>query len=338
MRSYDAIIAGASFAGLAVASNIEGDILLIDRKEIGTNQTSACGTFYKVIEEFNCERSILQTFDTLILHCPEEKKIELIEPLCTFDYKKLCKILANRVKAKKIKTTVKGVNGHRVITNSPEFSCCQSECIVDCTGWKAILASSLKNGFVDKNKLSFGIETIVDYQDDNLHFFINPKIIRKGIAWIFPAGKKSRIGVASYIGKTDLIPELKRFLENMDLKMTEVHGGYIPYGLRETVVDNIFLVGDAAGQATPLTAEGIRKSLYFGKECGKIIQKIIDKEITLKEGLKEYKSFVEKSERGYKWLLSLQNQLLEHEIPEILWKAFDNKVFSKNFQKAYLKI
>ncbi|MFQ6121315.1 MAG: hypothetical protein ACE5KE_15675 [Methanosarcinales archaeon] len=328
IRRYDAIIAGASFAGLAVASNIEGDILLIDKKEIGTNQTSACGTFYKVIEEFNCERSILQTFDTLVLHCPEEKKIELIEPLCTFDYKKFCQMLATRVKAKKVKAVVGGIKSNLVFTDAGEF---QSECSVDCTGWKAVLACSLSNGFVDKNKLSFGIETIVDYQDEEIHFFLNPKIIRKSIAWIF-------IGVASYVGKTDIIPELKRFLESMDLKMADLHGGYIPYGLREHVIDNIFLVGDAAGQALPLTAEGIRKSLYFGKECGKIIQKIIDKKITLKEGLKEYKNFVKKSERGYNWLLSLQNQLFVNGVPEILWKAFDNKVFSKNFQKAYLKI
>jgi len=46
MHEYDAIIAGASFAGLAAADNLEGDILLIDRKEIGTRQTSACATFY----------------------------------------------------------------------------------------------------------------------------------------------------------------------------------------------------------------------------------------------------------------------------------------------------
>lgn len=33
---YDAIIIGASFAGLAVASRLRGNILLIDKKEIET--------------------------------------------------------------------------------------------------------------------------------------------------------------------------------------------------------------------------------------------------------------------------------------------------------------
>jgi len=74
MHEYDAIIAGASFAGLAAADSLEGDILLIDRKDIGTRQTSACATFTSVLEELGCRNSIIQEFDTITLHIPEEKK------------------------------------------------------------------------------------------------------------------------------------------------------------------------------------------------------------------------------------------------------------------------
>ena len=42
MEKYDVIIAGASFAGLAVASKIKNKrVLLIDKKEIGTHVRSA---------------------------------------------------------------------------------------------------------------------------------------------------------------------------------------------------------------------------------------------------------------------------------------------------------
>ena len=47
---YDAIIVGASFAGLAVARELHGRILLIDREEIGEGQTSACGTPLRVVD------------------------------------------------------------------------------------------------------------------------------------------------------------------------------------------------------------------------------------------------------------------------------------------------
>ncbi len=53
MKRYDIIIAGASFAGLAVASRItDGKVLLIGRKKIGTRQQSACGTTIKMVKEF----------------------------------------------------------------------------------------------------------------------------------------------------------------------------------------------------------------------------------------------------------------------------------------------
>lgn len=42
---YDVIIAGASFAGLAVTAQLWGKrVLLLDRKPIGMGQTSARGT------------------------------------------------------------------------------------------------------------------------------------------------------------------------------------------------------------------------------------------------------------------------------------------------------
>lgn len=40
---YDAIIVGASFAGLTVARELRGEVLLLDAHEVGSHQTSACG-------------------------------------------------------------------------------------------------------------------------------------------------------------------------------------------------------------------------------------------------------------------------------------------------------
>ncbi len=65
---YDAIIVGASFAGLAVASSLRGNILLIDKKEIGTRQTSACGSILSVLERMDCMDSVLQVYDVGFIH------------------------------------------------------------------------------------------------------------------------------------------------------------------------------------------------------------------------------------------------------------------------------
>lgn len=179
MSDYDAIIAGASFAGLTVADNLDGDILLIDRKEIGRKQTSACATFTSVLEELGCKNCILQEFDTLALHVPEERNVELVEPVSTFDYEKYCNTIAKRIRARILINPVKGVRGQTVITEAGNFD---SQCIIDCTGWRAVLGSSLEKGFVNKAKMVFGIESEVNYADEKLHFFFDPKIIRCGAA------------------------------------------------------------------------------------------------------------------------------------------------------------
>ncbi|MGB9588714.1 MAG: hypothetical protein ACPL7O_11100, partial [Armatimonadota bacterium] len=240
LRSYDAIIAGASFAGLAVASQLRGNILLIDKKPIGTGEASACGTFFSVLRELKCEKSVLQTFERVVFHCPVEVEFELIDPLCTFDYEKFCQTLGERVKAEKIESLVRGVHDNTVVTDAGEF---RSNCIVDCTGWRAILASSLIKGFVNKKQLSTGLQTVAPFRDDRLRFFVDPRIIEHGVAWVFPIGNASRIGIASYAGKTNLFPELEKFVRNLGLEIGPIYGGCIPYGLRNPVVGNIFLVG-----------------------------------------------------------------------------------------------
>ncbi|VVB87000.1 Digeranylgeranylglycerophospholipid reductase [uncultured archaeon] len=335
MSDYDAIIAGASFAGLTVADNIDGDILLVDRKEIGTKQTSACATFTSVLEEVGCKNSILQEFDTLVLHIPEERNVELVEPISTFDYEKYCKTIAGRLKAKILISPVNGVSGQTVLTESGNFN---SECIIDCTGWRAVLGSSLGKGYVSRDKLVFGIESEVNYADDKLHFFIDPEIIPCGAAWIFPVGSKSRIGLASYAGKTEILQQLTQFLKGMSLDPEDVHGGYIPLGLREPVMGNVFMVGDSAGHATPTVGEGIRPTVYFSKECARIVQNIIDGDKTLKYGLGEYRKIVDRKKRGYSMLMNMQGRLMNDHVPETIKKAACSRIFSKLFQRMYIGI
>src|SRR3989338_6380913 len=91
MEKFDAIIVGASFAGLAAASRLKGSVLLLDKKDIGTNLTSACGSIAKFIESIECEKSILQTFDTAALYSEKNEYIfPLADQFCTIDYFKFC--------------------------------------------------------------------------------------------------------------------------------------------------------------------------------------------------------------------------------------------------------
>ncbi|MFM9043317.1 MAG: FAD-dependent monooxygenase, partial [bacterium] len=71
--SYDVIICGASFAGLAVARELRGTgakVMILDRYEIGEKQTSACGIPTEWIRVLGVESSARQEFDTLVVHTP----------------------------------------------------------------------------------------------------------------------------------------------------------------------------------------------------------------------------------------------------------------------------
>lgn len=51
MIKYDAIIAGAGFAGLSLATRLKGNVLLINKYNIGEHNISACGTLVKTMQK-----------------------------------------------------------------------------------------------------------------------------------------------------------------------------------------------------------------------------------------------------------------------------------------------
>ncbi len=308
MLEYDAIIVGGSFAGLAMASRLRGNILLIDRKEIGTEQTSGCGTVLSVPERLDCMDSVLHVYNTGFIHTSSKTvEFDLPYPFCAFDYQKFCQTLAKRVEAKIIKANVRGLRDGCVMTDEGPF---RGTCIIDASGWKAVLASSLERDFVRRSEMSFGIETTVNYEGEGLHFWLDPRLIERGTGWLFPCGSQARFGVASYIGDTNLRPRLTSFLSDSHLQLADVHGGFFPSKLRRPTVGRLFLVGDAAGQCEPFTGFGIRPALYFGLKCADTVQKVIDKEISLEEGLRHYSELVRTYHRHYTFLRGLQKLYL----------------------------
>src|SRR5271157_3849968 len=155
---YDAVIVGGSFAGLAVASELKDcRVLLIDRKPIGTRRTSACGTVYSFAKSIGCEESVLQVFKEGVLYTQSDEIVSrLAEPFCTFDYSKFCNALKDAGNFEFLMADARGVEKSSVITSRGRF---KGKAVVDCSGWQAVLASSVDSSFVDMKSLFVGIET-----------------------------------------------------------------------------------------------------------------------------------------------------------------------------------
>jgi len=296
VREYDAIVVGASFGGLAVARQLHGNVLLLDRNEVGAVQTSACGTPLWVPQALGVADSVLQVHDRLTVRTPRRTVIYDLSavPFCTFDYKVFCQGLLAQCDARFLRTSVQSVEAGVVVTGEGRF---RAPVLIDCSGWRGAMVHGGERNRPSGRAYSFGLETRVDLHDDGLHFLLDRELIQRGLGWIFPVGRGSLIGLGSYVGVSKLKPALERFLAAHGAAATTYHGTYFPNRLLRATVGPIFAVGDAAGQCLPLTAEGIRPAIYFGAECGKLVQKVLDGALDLDEALARYRSVVE----GYRW-------------------------------------
>lgn len=299
-RDYDAIVVGASFGGLAVARQLRGEVLLLDRNEVGTVQTSACGTPLWVPETLGVSASVLQVHDRLVIRTPTRTvRYDLSTvPFCTFDYRAFCEGLLAQCRVRFLRTSVSGIHEGAVVTGEGRFT---APVIVDCSGWRRALTGGAT---VEPRRRhhSFGLETHTPLQDEGLTFLLDRRLIPQGLGWIFPVGTGSLIGLGSYVGRSKLKPALEGLLRDYGISAGSYHGTYFPNRLRRPTVGRVFAVGDAAGQCLPLTAEGIRPALYFGGECGRIVQRVLDGTLSLEAGLETYRRVVARYRRPYRVL------------------------------------
>ncbi len=101
--------------------------------------------------------------------------------------------------------------------------------------------------------------------------------IPNGYAWCFPKSNHLSIGVGLFKkGKVNLKHYYMAYLKKLGIHSViseQAHGFQIPIGHRKDafVKKNVFLVGDAAGLADPLTAEGLSNGIHSGILVSKAI-------------------------------------------------------------------
>lgn len=343
--TYDIIIAGASFAGLAVAAQLAGKrVLLLDREPVGTAQTSACGTLVSTLRALHLEETILQTHDRLVVHTPARTFVyPVAEPFCTFDYACLCRRLREQGDAEFVQAKVLGLDGDGVRTTCGRF---RAALVVDASGWRAALGSCVQPDLALRRWRNFGLETTVLHREDGLHFWYDPHgLLPTGVSWVFPTGASSRVGVGSYQGDTRLGQSLDRFLTVLHVQRNGLHGGYFPHRLRDPIVGNLFLVGDAAGQCLGLTGEGIRPALFFGTHLGRLLRAVVDGEMTLGEAQVAYRALVAARKPGYDLLCLAQRVLPRLPLPLlhgvmafVNWPAVLRRVLDRYVQAFWLEM
>ncbi len=295
--SYDVLVAGASFAGLALVQRVRGRVLLVDRHPVGACQTSACGAPVSLLRAVGAEEAIQQVHREIVVHTPRTTIRWPLseEPFCTFDYRLFCELVLRRTRVEFVQASVQGMEGEVVYTSAGAF---RARLVADCTGWRAVLARAADPGINRRQWLGFGLETEVPCAfPEGLHFFFDPEVAPDGYAWAFPCGRTVRFGVLSYRGRTQVREALERFVRGFGVRPGSYHGGYLGSGAYDPVVGSVFLVGDAAGQCLPLTGEGIRSAVHAGWLVGALFQQVLEERCTVAWARDRYRAYVASQRR-----------------------------------------
>lgn len=337
----DVAIAGASFAGLGLAYFLKDaglDVLLIDRKGIGEQRTSACGMPTYLAESI-APSSILHSVKRFSFETPWlKRRVDLPEDYCALDYHAFCSEVFRKSGARFLNAEVSGASDSVVRTSKGDVS---ARFIVDCTGWKRALAKVQA-----PPKVITALEITVPVgkkYEESLNFFLYRDIL-PGYEWIFPIGNGlARVGAGGYASGAQLNKSLMAFLGRVGIEFqkNELVGGAIPCtGIGRPVEDGIFFVGDSAKEVLPLTAEGIRTTLYFARQCALAISGVDADTMTLKDGQDFYARKVRETDTAFKALKLLQ--LATVTFPQPLVDAglffFTTKMLQGRIMRSYSSI
>ena len=305
---YDAIVCGASFAGLATARELAGArVLLLDRYDIGERQTSACAAPTGWLEVLGLAPSIRQTFDRLVLHTPHGTvRFPLPWTFSTFDYPALCELLdaqndAEFETAKVEGRTAAGPGLVGIRTDRGEVS---APLVVDALGWRRVLGA---DGYQPPDApLSRGLEVHPGGSSGELEIWIDRSIVPAGYGWSFPAADEVRVGVGSFDPRFHVKQPTVDLAERLRRDAVRYQGNWIPHKLRPAVDGDVLFAGDSAGHCLPLTAEGIRTAFYFGIAAGRELRQVIEGRTSREAALRRYAAFSAEHEWKFTWMLRAQ--------------------------------
>jgi flavin-dependent dehydrogenase len=310
-RDCDVLIAGASFAGLTLARELEGcgaSVLMLDRYEIGERQTSACAAPTDWLEHLGLQASIRQTFPEIIVHTSRRTaRWPLPLNFSTFDYRELCALLREGSPQTEFETaTVEGISTGQVHTVHTDRGDVRARLVVDGLGWRRVLSSGPAIQ-PPQARLSRGLEVHPDGSGDGLEIWIDPQYVRAGYSWSFPAGGEMRVGCGSFEPCDRVKQPTVALADDLSLPATRFQGNWIPHKLRPATGDGVFFVGDSAGHCLPLTAEGIRPAFYFALALGRELRHVLAGRATREQALERYAAFSAQHGWTYAWLLAAQH-------------------------------
>ncbi|NPA62553.1 MAG: NAD(P)/FAD-dependent oxidoreductase [Methanococci archaeon] len=333
MDSYDVVVVGAgpggSMASYASAKNGVKTLLIEKSQEIG--EPVRCAEAIPSIEEFGIKPSpefVRNIIKGGILFSPSGKKVVVTQGKAQgfvverkiFD--KYLAVRAGRAGAKiAVKSTVVGLERdgdywNVIVEFLGEEYVVKTKIVIAADGVESNVAEyaglKAKKKPLDICSCAEYEMTNVELFDKNMmEFYFGNDVAKGGYAWIFPKGETANVGLGVRDKKKKAIDYLEEFIENSlasdKLKNAtpvefKVGGAPVSGPIEKTYADGILVVGDAAGQISPLTGGGIYLAMDCGLMAGEVASKSIKSNNWSEDVLKEYEKLWK--EKHYEYLLN----------------------------------
>lgn len=301
---HDALIVGASFAGLACAAALAergARVTVVDRKMDPGEKLHTTGILVRdAVDEVplldGMPPQLVRRIDHVRLYAPNLRHIDLSAPGYYFlatDTPGLMRWLASR--ALDAGANLRwGCAFHNAQAIRSGFDAGESigtaRVLVGADGPRSAVARSLQLG--ENREFLTGIE--YEYADaalhvgDQLHCFIDRRCMPGYIGWVMQGVGVVQVGLARRQRDGDGISAvramrmfLKRIAPVFDFRGRQpvaVRAGLIPCGglVKPLARSRALLIGDAAGMVSPVTAGGIHRALQHGGRAGHAIADFLD--------------------------------------------------------------
>lgn len=275
---YHTIIAGAGPTGLACAhvlAKAGKKVLIIEKKKLVGPKTCAGGITCSGISRYVPADLLERSFPTQKIYTPWQKvtiksPVPLISTISRENLGKWMLARAVDAGAEHIQARVTGLGKNSITTQRETF---HTDFLVGADGSNSTVR---RLAGIPSEMSGIGINYFVPGDFPDMEWHLDECLFGNGYAWVFP--HKTTTSVGAFISKNSISADgLKKNLHlwcknrGINLGNSKLTAALINYDHRGYIFGNLFLAGDAAGLASPLTGEGIYPGIISGEEVAKTI-------------------------------------------------------------------
>lgn len=304
MRNYDVVVVGAGFSGLS-ASKVLGEagirtLVIEQNPAIGIPVRTSGGTWLNEMLRLGVPREFLFEVEELKFFLNDEE-LGSYRPVndkgAVLKVRKYLQWAAEELPHPPVDLSLKtkildvSLDGEGLYLKTDK-GLIKASFLIDCSGSWAFAAK--KFGLIEgwrRYAIGAEYEFFIGRELNTSALLMGDNYFKSGYAWLFPIGKRVRIGLGLIRPLTednplDLIDKVVSAFRKLLLKdmpkfnPIELHVGIYPCQgiLRHIALYNkILLAGDAGSLGSPLLGEGIRFAIMTGRRSAEVVLKAISK-------------------------------------------------------------